>query len=193
MMSTPSRTPTFSKLGAFSLRRKVTGASTISGGGNAGGGTGGGRALYAYTANDSDEISIDAGQLFNLVAADDGSGWTKVEINGAVGLVPTLYLELSAGGGDASGTSGGAPAAPAAPAPQEQKRKGPQVAPKRGAKRVQYLEALYDYVADGDDEISISAGDKIILVQDDTDGSGWTEGELNGECGMFPTAYVRKI
>lgn len=196
MMSTPSRTPTFSKLGAFSLRRKMTGASIASGGTTGGGGSGGGsggRALYAYTANDSDEISIDAGQTFNLVAADDGSGWTKVEINGAVGLVPTLYLELSS---TDHVTSAGPPppaAAPAAAAPQEQKRKGPQVAPKRGAKRVQYLEALYDYTADGDDEISIRAGDKIILVQDDTDGSGWTEGELNGECGMFPTAYVRKI
>ena len=58
--------------------------------------------------------------------------------------------------------------------------------------KVQYLEALYDYTADGDDEISITAGDRIVLVQDDTDGSGWTEGELNGQTGMFPTSYVKR-
>lgn len=166
----PVRVPTFKS--SFSLRRKDTGASLASSGGGLG------TALYQYVASDADEVSIEAGQLFTLVEADEGSGWTRITVDGQTGLVPTSYLQISA------------------PAPASEaggSRKGPAVAPKRGAKRVQYLEALYDYDADGDDEISIRAGDKIVLVQDDTDGSGWTEGELNNQRGMFPTLYVRKL
>ena len=70
---------------------------------------------------------------------------------------------------------------------------GPHCAPRRGAKKVQYVEALYDYVAEEANELSIVAGDKIVLVQEDVDGSGWTEGELNSRQGLFPTSYARKI
>lgn len=76
---------------------------------------------------------------------------------------------------------------------RHQKKKGPAVAPKRGAKRVEYMEALYDYTAEEDNELTIRAGDKIVLVQADTDGSGWTEGEVDGRKGLFPTAYAKRI
>mmetsp|Transcript_5034 Transcript_5034/g.6261 ORF Transcript_5034/g.6261 Transcript_5034/m.6261 type:complete len:107 (+) Transcript_5034:1778-2098(+) len=98
---------------------------------------------------------------------------------GHEGLVPTAYIEVTMGTPAAASVNSGG------------KKKGPSVAPKRGAKRVQYVEALYDYQADGDDELTITAGDRIALVQADTDGSGWTEGELNGVTGMFPTSYVK--
>lgn len=128
-----------------------------------------GKALYAYAATSADETGLHPGDELSVVEEDDGSGWTMVSGPQGQGLVPTSYIEIKAA------------------------KKPPPVAPKRGAKRVQYLEALYDYTADGEDELSIRAGDRIILVEDDTDGSGWTEGELNGEKGMFPTSYVKKI
>ncbi|KAK6455795.1 uncharacterized protein RJT20DRAFT_97464 [Scheffersomyces xylosifermentans] len=167
----------------FNLRRNRAQSNASSTGPptNGGGGPGSGKALYAYTAAGSDEVSIGAGETFTLVEEDDGSGWTLIRLNnGQQGLAPTSYLEIvKAIQADNTGSS--------------TKKKGPSVAPRRGAKKVAYVEALYDYTADGDDEISISAGDKIILIQDDIDGSGWTEGELNGQRGMFPTGYVKKI
>ena len=130
------------------------------------------KALYPYEAAGDDETGMVSGEVMEILEFDDGSGWTSVKLSGGQGLVPTSYLEILDDGG---------------------KKKGPSVPPKRGARRVQYVEALYDYQADGDDEISIRAGDRIAVIQDDTDGSGWTEGEINGERGMFPTSYVKKI
>lgn len=149
--------------GFLNLRRKGT---TSSGGDSSGPSA---RALYAYEPAGDDETALQSGETVDVLETDDGSGWTSVRSAGGQGLVPTSYLEM------------------------DDKKKGPAVPPKRGAKRVQYVQALYDYTADGDDELSIAAGDRIVLVQDDTDGSGWTEGELNGATGMFPTSYVKKI
>lgn len=141
-----------------------------------------GKALYDYTAAGSDEASMSIGDQFIIIEEDDGSGWTMINGDQGQGLVPTSYIEVISRPAAASTTQ------------QEEslgKKKGPAVAPRRGAKKVQHLEALYDYMADGEDELTIHAGDRIILVQDNYD--GWTEGELNGQTGMFPTSYVKKI
>lgn len=168
--------------GLFKLRRdraKSNASSTISNHATA-------RALYAYEANGEDEISISEGMLL-LVLAPDSDGWTMVQDadGGSSGLVPTSYLEVSQPTMTVPITSndtGGS-----------LKKKGPSVAPKRGGKRVQYVEAIYDYAADAEDEISITAGDRIVLITEDTDNSGWTEGELDGRKGMIPTSYIKKI
>lgn len=153
--------------GLFSLRRNktLTSQDTGSTGIQA-------KALYPYDASGEDETSIAQGETLDVVEEDDGSGWTKVRSGNKQGLVPTTYLEI---------------------VKDDDRRKGPSVAPKRGAKRVQYVEALYDYSADEENELSIKAGDRIVLVQDDTDGSGWTEGELEGQRGLFPSSYVKKV
>lgn len=156
--------------GIFSLRRNKTVSS------QSGPTAGKARATYPYEATGEDEITIAQGEDLDVVEEDDGSGWTLVRstLTGKQGLAPTSYLEITKNDDGV-------------------KKKGPSVAPRRGAKRVQYVEALYDYTADEDNELSILAGDKIVLIQEDTDGSGWTEGELNGERGLFPTSYVRKV
>lgn len=171
----------FAPSSLFSLRRNKSVASSSMG-------VSSGTVLYEYNATGDDEISVLPGDQFTLITGDEG-GWSEIRLsNGNSGMVPTSYIEINS-----QDTNSNTPAELVAETTGSSKKKGPSVAPKRGAKRVQYLEALYDYVADGDDEITIRAGDKIILVQDDTDGSGWTEGELNGERGMFPTSYVKKI
>lgn len=156
--------------GIFSLRRSKTASSqaTQPSSGKA-------IALYPYDATGDDEASLQQGEEVDVIEEDDGSGWTTVRTSsGKQGLVPTTYVQIAEG----SSTP---------------KRKGPAVAPRRGAKKAQYVEALYDYTADEENELTIHVGDKIVLIQDDTDGSGWTEGELNGERGLFPTAYVKKV
>lgn len=159
--------------GIFSLRRNKTATSTS---GPSAGTAGKATAIYPYEATGNDEISMAQGEDLDVVEEDDGSGWTMVRLtqSGKQGLAPTSYLEINKND-------------------EGNKKKGPSVAPKRGAKRVQYVEALYDYTADEDNELSIVAGDRIVLIQEDTDGSGWTEGELNGARGLFPTSYVKKI
>lgn len=160
--------------GKFTLRRNKTGASRASTS------TAGERCriLYPYVLQSPDEASMTVDDSVSVLEADEGNGWTLVNVNGQTrGLVPSLYIEYT----PATQTAGD----------DDQKRRGPAVAPKRGAKRVQHVIALYDYEADGQDELTIHAGDKIVLIQADTDASGWTEGELNGKRGLFPTSYVQ--
>ncbi|GEQ70690.1 hypothetical protein JCM33374_g4369 [Metschnikowia sp. JCM 33374] len=155
--------------GIFSLRRNKSVSSQAAPGQSSA------VASYAYDASGDDELTVSQGEGLAVLEEDDGSGWTLVRgSTGDSGLVPTSYLQIN--------ISEDAP-----------RKTGPSVAPKRGAKRVQYVEALYDYNADEENELSLRAGDRIVLVQDDTDGSGWSEGEINGQTGLFPTAYVKKI
>ncbi|CAG8717242.1 15714_t:CDS:2, partial [Dentiscutata heterogama] len=52
-----------------------------------------------------------------------------------------------------------------------------------------YVQALYDYVAQTSEEISIREGDIILITNRDV-GDGWWEGTLNGVTGQFPASYV---
>ncbi|OBA19881.1 FCH-domain-containing protein [Metschnikowia bicuspidata var. bicuspidata NRRL YB-4993] len=132
-------------------------------------------ASYAYEATGDDELTVSQGEELAIVEEDDGLGWTLVKSSaGQSGLVPTSYLQINYVEDNA-------------------KKTGPSVAPKRGAKRVQYVEALYDFNGDESNELSFQAGDRIVLIQADTDESGWTEGEINGQTGLFPTAYVKHV
>ncbi|KAG7194319.1 uncharacterized protein KQ657_004531 [Scheffersomyces spartinae] len=165
--------------GIFQLRRGRTqsnASSTVSNQAAA-------HALYDYAAAGEDELSISKGMSL-LIINPDSNGWTMVQNteDGTSGFVPTSYIEKVMTVPITSNDTGGS-----------LKKKGPMVAPKRGGKRVQYVEAIYDYTEDGDDEISISKGDRIILITEDLDNSGWTEGELDGRRGMFPTTYIKKI
>ncbi|GME97283.1 unnamed protein product [Ambrosiozyma monospora] len=137
-------------------------------------------AMYAYSATGDDELTIHAGDVIKVTELDDGSGWTTVELNGEVGMVPTSYIRVIE------------PVVVASAPASSGKKQGPKVAPRRGAKKVKYMEILYDYNAQGEDEVTVLAGDKVLVVTED-DGSGWTEGEIEGEKGLFPTSYGRMV
>lgn len=53
--------------------------------------------------------------------------------------------------------------------------------------------ALYDYPGDGpgqDGDLVFAAGD-VINILDESDASGWWQGELNGATGYFPSNFVQ--
>lgn len=50
--------------------------------------------------------------------------------------------------------------------------------------------ALYDFAAEREEELSLKAGDVVVVI-DDTDTEGWWEGVLGGVSGFFPGSYVR--
>jgi hypothetical protein len=132
-------------------------------------------ALYPYQVNGNDEIPMAAGESFNVLEEDDGSGWTyvsSINSSGIEGLVPTSYLKFEI----------------QQPQQSQQKKQPPKVVPRKNAKLVKRMEILYDYDAQGDDELTLTKGDLVVVLQED-DGSGWTEGEINGLTGLFPTSY----
>lgn len=77
---------------------------------------------------------------------------------------------------------------PAAPV----KKKGPAVAPKRGAKKLKYVEALYDYTAQTDVEHSMAEGDRFVLINMDA-GDGWADVEKDGVVRSVPANYVHLV
>ncbi|AAS51492.2 ACR266Wp [Eremothecium gossypii ATCC 10895] len=48
-------------------------------------------AIYDYSAQDDDEISIRAGDVIKVLRGDTGNGWTYGEVNGSKGLFPSNY------------------------------------------------------------------------------------------------------
>jgi hypothetical protein len=142
----------------------------------------------------------------------DGSGWTKVKAGYKEGLVPTSYLEIrtpstalqsptnnnninsssqntrpsstySNSGSSAAGSIIGTAAI---------KKKGPAVAPKRGGKKLKYVEALYDYSAGSEVEHSIVEGERLVLIKEDP-GDGWVEVERGGVVKSVPANYVQGV
>ncbi|RFU26230.1 hypothetical protein B7463_g10108, partial [Scytalidium lignicola] len=154
-----------------------------------------GKMLYTYEANVDGEITVPEGRDVIIIEADDGSGWTKVRAGYKEGLVPTSYLEITAS----------QPAGAARPSSMMSnssssitnsagtvKKQGPAVAPKRGAKKLKYVEALYDYTAQSDAEHSMSEGERFVLIKADP-GDGWAEVEKGGVTKSVPANYVHVV
>jgi formin-binding protein 1 len=72
------------------------------------------------------------------------------------------------------------------------KKKGPAVAPKRGAKKLHYVEAIYDYEARTDAEWSMKGGDRFVLVNRDS-GDGWADVEKGGLVKSVPANYIQDV
>jgi len=53
------------------------------------------------------------------------------------------------------------------------------------------VRAIYDYTATEDNELTFKANDRIVVLQKDD--SGWWQGELNGQVGMFPSNFVEQL
>ncbi len=71
-------------------------------------------------------------------------------------------------------------------------KQGPAVAPRRGAKKVKHVEALYDYQAQSDSEWSMLEGDMFVLVKEDQ-GDGWADVERGGVVRSVPWSYVQVV
>ncbi|GAC93930.1 hypothetical protein PHSY_001498 [Pseudozyma hubeiensis SY62] len=114
-----------------------------------------GRAIFAFHASSPFELSVAEGERVELLEDDvDGSGWIKVRAGvGKEGLVPTSYCEF----GDAvpgapttnqdTGINGGGGSGAALP---------------QGCG--QFVKAMYDYAAQGEDEHSLATGEQAELT-----------------------------
>ncbi|KAI8633784.1 hypothetical protein F5Y19DRAFT_489232 [Xylariaceae sp. FL1651] len=158
-----------------------------------------GKMLYTFEASGEGELSVSEGRDVVIVEPDDGSGWVKVRAGYKEGLVPGTYLEIFAAPivpqdtGSSQNRPGstysnsGSSIGTAAPAV---KKKGPAVAPRRGAKKLKYVIAMYDYTAQSDAEHNMTEGERFVLIKDDP-GDGWVEVEKGGATRSVPASYVQ--
>ncbi|KAL2280036.1 hypothetical protein FJTKL_12994 [Diaporthe vaccinii] len=156
--------------------------------------------LFTFEANGEGELSVPEGREVVVLEPDTGSGWTRVRAGYKEGIVPASYIEVLPASAIApqhtgasarppstysnSGSSiGGAPTI---------KKKGPAVAPRRGAKKLRYVEALYDYAAQSDTEHNMVEGERFVLIKEDP-GDGWAEVEKGGLTKSVPASYVQAV
>ncbi|WPH02335.1 Hypothetical protein R9X50_00519800 [Acrodontium crateriforme] len=164
-----------------------------------------GKMLYAYTASGEGEISATEGQSFTLVEPDDGSGWVRIKPAsfGAVpGLVPASYVELTPASmspalddrpvSTAASESTTSLAGSDTPSLGKLKKQGPVVAPRRGAKKIKHVEALYTYTPNAEGEVAMDEGERMVLISPDQ-GDGWCEVETRAGKGVVPAGWVREV
>lgn len=163
-----------------------------------------GTMLYAYDSAADGEISLPEGKEVTILEPDDG-GWTKVKAGFKEGLVPTAYIKLSSSPPHSTAvtppvvnystrpSSSYSNSSSVASTPgQGGKKKGPAVAPKRGGKKLKYVEALYEYTAQSEVEHDMVQGEKFVLVKEDP-GDGWVEVEKGGITKSVPANYVQSV
>ncbi|KAG9315611.1 hypothetical protein JVU11DRAFT_3253 [Chiua virens] len=131
------------------------------------------RVAYDFTATSPFELSVSEGTIVHVLEEDDGSGWVKVTDDcGGKGLIPASYLETTA-----------------------VKLLEPSGSSEESRVFGQYVRVIYDYEAQGPDELSIKEGELLELSSGPYGGQnradGWWEGYSNdGRKGIFPSNYV---
>ncbi|KAJ1326522.1 formin-binding protein 1 [Microdochium nivale] len=159
-----------------------------------------GKMLYGFDASGDGEVSVGEGKEVSVLEPDDGSGWVKVRNGYKEGLVPASYIEVFtapimpqdtgsslgnrppstySNSGSSIGTTG-----------PVGKKKGPAVAPRRGAKKLKYVVALYEYAAQSETEHSMTEGERFVLIKEDP-GDGWAEVEKGGATKSVPASYIQ--
>lgn len=164
-----------------------------------------GRMLYAYEAGGEGELTVADGQDVTILEPDDGSGWMKVRAGAREGLVPTAYVEVLAAATppttastfsstrpDSTYSASSASTTNLAAQLTGGKKKGPAVAPKRGAKKLKYVEALYEYNAQSEVEHSMAEGERFVLINMDA-GDGWADVEKDGVVRSVPANYIQQV
>ncbi|KAK0745214.1 hypothetical protein B0T21DRAFT_359243 [Apiosordaria backusii] len=161
-----------------------------------------GKMLYTFEAGGDGELSVQEGRELVILEPDTGSGWIKVRAGYKEGLVPASYVEVLAApppslapqhtGQSARPPSTYSNSGSSIGASGTVKNKGPAVAPRRGAKKLKYAEALYDYTAQSDAEHSMTEGERFVLIKEDP-GDGWAEVEKGGVTKSVPASYIQAV
>ncbi|XP_029735173.2 protein nervous wreck isoform X2 [Aedes albopictus] len=166
-------------------------------------------ALYSYTAQNPDELTIVESEQLEVVGEGDGDGWLRARnYRGEEGFVPHNYLDVERD----------TPVDTHTPAQlstqisfssvdytvdnedQDQMQDSGQspdqisvISAPRKAHQM-YCIALYDYDATAEDELTFEEGQIIKLVTKSPHGvdDGWWEGDLNGKIGNFPSLVVEE-
>ncbi|TKY85284.1 hypothetical protein EX895_006364 [Sporisorium graminicola] len=144
-----------------------------------------GSVMFAFEASSPFELSVAEGEQVELLEDDvDGNGWIKVRAGaGREGLVPTSYCDFE--GGSAAATA----------AVQQSTGYSSAEADTAAAQGCGlFVQALYDYAAQGDDEHSISVGEPIELTATGMSyADGWCQVVKDGRVGIVPSNYVEQV
>lgn len=75
----------------------------------------------------------------------------------------------------------------------KKKRAPPPPPPSRGTKKKVLVEAIYDYNATQEGDLSFSLGDHIEIIEKSNNTDDWWKGRIGSQIGMFPGKKKKKI
>ncbi|KAM7354913.1 FCH and double SH3 domains nervous wreck isoform 3-T6 [Cochliomyia hominivorax] len=166
-------------------------------------------ALYSYTAQNPDELTIVENEQLEVIGEGDGDGWLRARnYRGEEGYVPHNYLDIEQEA-PANGSSANQLRSQISfssvdytvdnedqtvDSMQSPDQVSVIMAPQKKKSEVQYCIALYDYDATAEDELTFEEGQIIKIVTKTAHGvdDGWWEGELDGKFGNFPSLVVEE-
>ncbi|XP_073839991.1 FCH and double SH3 domains nervous wreck isoform X24 [Musca autumnalis] len=150
-------------------------------------------ALYSYTAQNPDELTIVENEQLEVIGEGDGDGWLRARnYRGEEGYVPHNYLDIEQ---DAVAAANGVDNEDqTVDSMQSPDQVSVIMAPQKKKSDVMYCIALYDYDATAEDELTFEEGQIIKIVTKTAHGvdDGWWEGELDGKFGNFPSLVVEE-
>ena len=149
--------------------------------------------LYDYVAKQDEELSIKKNEKLSVL--DDRKTWWKVRNDrGAEGFVPSNYVRLEK---KKSGLKEmfNKKILRSKPDPEPEPSAYQQVDLVRSTPTSNTGKTIglvkYTYEAKQPDELAITKGDRVVIVEKEED--GWWRGEANGQIGWFPSNYVEEI
>lgn len=167
-------------------------------------------ALYSYTAQNPDELTIVENEQLEVIGDGDGDGWLRARnYRGEEGYVPHNYLDVERDvGAEATAqpnisqisfssvdyTVEGEDQEAYADSVQSPDQVSVISAPVKKQPRQEYCIALYDYDASAEDELTFEENQIILIVNKSPHGvdDGWWEGEFDGKFGNFPSLVVEE-
>ncbi|XP_077276587.1 protein nervous wreck isoform X1 [Temnothorax americanus] len=167
-------------------------------------------ALYSYTAQNPDELSIVESEQLDVVGEGDGDGWLRARnYRGEEGFVPQNYLDVEREPETTTGLTSQGPGLvqqisfssvdytiddhdAVDPDANLQSAASEAIIQNHVGEMEQYCIALYDYDATCEEELSFLEGDivKVLKKEPHDVDDGWWEGELRGQQGLFPSLVV---
>ncbi|XP_053956000.1 protein nervous wreck isoform X2 [Anastrepha ludens] len=166
-------------------------------------------ALYSYTAQNPDELTIVENEQLEVIGEGDGDGWLRARnYRGEEGYVPHNYLDIEQDTA-LNGSSGNQLRSQISfssvdytvdnedqtvDSMQSPDQVSVIMAPQKKKPDVLYCIALYDYDATAEDELTFEEGQIIKIITKTAHGvdDGWWEGELDGKFGNFPSLVVEE-
>ncbi|CAL1262749.1 unnamed protein product [Larinioides sclopetarius] len=181
-------------------------------------------ALFSYEATNTDELSFVEQEELELINEGDGDGWVMARnYRGEEGYIPQNYVETVES--QAAESSSRPPLTSFSSVdytmPSEDKEAGIDIESQPppaeveafpppselatteiqrptelpSTERISVCQAVYDYEATCDEELSFFEGQIIKILRKnvcDVD-DGWWEGELDGQIGLFPSLVVEEL
>ncbi|XP_071847728.1 F-BAR and double SH3 domains protein 2-like isoform X4 [Apostichopus japonicus] len=165
--------------------------------------------LYSYTAQRDDELTIEEGEILEIVEESEGDGWIKVQKSGGdSGYIPEAYVEVQRVRGfsmsdplrdhqDTRVSSEYSQGSANSLTDYEVQAVTASMvaAPDSGTPAVCFVRALYDYTGSSSEELSFLEGTVFKVTSKGQLGvdDGYWEGELAGRTGAFPSLLVEEV